>query len=72
MKSKHTSLDDPSSTTVLSQLLAFSITMGTWTKHNDAIGNPTPPNGVSESDFVGAEKEFRYVLKFVDLFERFQ
>eukprot|EP00977_Amphora_coffeiformis_P019387 scaffold7213_cov166-Amphora_coffeaeformis.AAC.3 len=39
-----------------------NITMGEWNKHNEYIGSPTLPDGVDESDFVGAEKEGSYLM----------
>jgi hypothetical protein len=39
-----------------------SITMGKWSKFDDAIGGSTLLDGVKAEDFIGAEKENRYVL----------
>jgi hypothetical protein len=39
-----------------------SITFGSWSKHDGHIGAVELPPDVDEADFVGAEKETRYVL----------
>lgn len=39
-----------------------NIVMGNWNKHTDHIGEPKLPEGVNESDFVGAEKEGEYLM----------
>lgn len=38
------------------------ITVGEWNKHNDVIGDPSPPPTVNEEDFVGAEFECSYLM----------
>jgi hypothetical protein len=41
-------------------VLPFSIQLGPWSKHDDAIGLPALPDGMKEEDVIGAEKEMRY------------
>jgi hypothetical protein len=39
-----------------------NVVCGKWNKHDEAIGEPKPPEGVAESDFIGAEREAEYLM----------
>jgi len=39
-----------------------SITVGPWSKHDDAIGLGSLPAGLKEDDIIGAEKEVTYLM----------
>lgn len=41
--------------------ISFSLVIGTWSKFDDSIGLSTLPEGVNEKDFIGVEKEMKYV-----------
>jgi hypothetical protein len=42
------------------------ITFGDWCHHNDTIGLSVLPDGVKPEDFIGAERELRYVRVRID------
>ena len=42
-----------------------SITFGSWSKHDEHIGAVELPPDVNPADFVGSEKETRYVSCFL-------
>lgn len=44
------------------QLCYYSLTFGSWSKHDEHIGSPELPADVDPSDFVGAEKEVSYLM----------
>eukprot|EP00980_Cylindrotheca_fusiformis_P005098 scaffold1083_cov114-Cylindrotheca_fusiformis.AAC.2 len=39
-----------------------NITAGPWSKHDEVIGLPVLPDGIEESDLIGAEKETSYLM----------
>jgi VAD1 Analog of StAR-related lipid transfer domain len=39
-----------------------NITFGEWNKHNDLIGCAALPEGITEKDIIGAEKETSYLM----------
>lgn len=42
--------------------LFYSIEVGTWSKHANVIGMGTLPDGIKESDIVGAERKLSYLM----------